>query len=217
MAVLEKVNENFKSRITSASDGGRGAGRNQKEPFKGGLELWAQPRGKIFEGQPSATLGWRAIHGPCPHLRHSGLRPKPFYYFDEVDQNLDAYNAERIAKMCRERSKQLNSSWSPFERCRSNLPTIISASPTAVTVCSRRILTIRNGPSPSEAALKEAQKDADKNESRIMDAVSAEDMPRSSRTHGRSTKPRRLLPTYEATPNLPSRGFPRTCWSVRPR
>ena len=30
--------------------------------------------------------------------------PSPFYYFDEVDQNLDAYNAERIAEMCRERS-----------------------------------------------------------------------------------------------------------------
>ena len=32
--------------------------------------------------------------------------PSPFYYFDEVDQNLDAVNAERIAKMCRERSKK---------------------------------------------------------------------------------------------------------------
>ena len=32
--------------------------------------------------------------------------PSPFYYFDEVDQNLDAINAERIAEMCRKRSKQ---------------------------------------------------------------------------------------------------------------
>ena len=32
--------------------------------------------------------------------------PSPFYYFDEVDQNLDAVNAELIAKMCRQRSKQ---------------------------------------------------------------------------------------------------------------
>lgn len=31
--------------------------------------------------------------------------PSPFYYFDEVDQNLDATNAERIAEMCRQRSK----------------------------------------------------------------------------------------------------------------
>ena len=32
--------------------------------------------------------------------------PSPFYYFDEVDQNLDAVNAELIAKMCRQRSKK---------------------------------------------------------------------------------------------------------------
>ena len=32
--------------------------------------------------------------------------PSPFYYFDEVDQNLDADNAERIAEMCRQRSKK---------------------------------------------------------------------------------------------------------------
>ena len=32
--------------------------------------------------------------------------PSPFYYFDEVDQNLDGTNAERIAEMCRQRSKK---------------------------------------------------------------------------------------------------------------
>lgn len=30
--------------------------------------------------------------------------PSPFYYFDEVDQNLDPFNAERIATLCRIRS-----------------------------------------------------------------------------------------------------------------
>ena len=32
--------------------------------------------------------------------------PSPFYYFDEVDQNLDGDNSFRIADMCRQRSKQ---------------------------------------------------------------------------------------------------------------
>ena len=36
----------------------------------------------------------------------SGLDPSPFYYFDEVDQNLDGDNSYRIADMCRQRSKQ---------------------------------------------------------------------------------------------------------------
>lgn len=30
--------------------------------------------------------------------------PSPFYYLDEVDQNLDPFNAERIATLCRMRS-----------------------------------------------------------------------------------------------------------------
>jgi len=32
--------------------------------------------------------------------------PSPFYYFDEVDQNLDTFNAENIASLCRLRSEQ---------------------------------------------------------------------------------------------------------------
>ena len=32
--------------------------------------------------------------------------PSPFYYFDEVDQNLDAFNAELIAGLCRLRSQR---------------------------------------------------------------------------------------------------------------
>ena len=30
--------------------------------------------------------------------------PSPFYYFDEVDQNLDPFNSEKIAALCRMRS-----------------------------------------------------------------------------------------------------------------
>mgnify|MGYP000374183584 FL=1 len=32
--------------------------------------------------------------------------PSPFYYFDEVDQNLDPFNSERIATLCRMRSQR---------------------------------------------------------------------------------------------------------------
>ncbi len=34
------------------------------------------------------------------------FEPSPFYYFDEVDQNLDTFNAENIASLCRLRSQQ---------------------------------------------------------------------------------------------------------------
>ena len=32
--------------------------------------------------------------------------PSPFYYFDEVDQNLDPFNSGRIATLCRIRSER---------------------------------------------------------------------------------------------------------------
>ena len=45
--VLEKVNENFKKVYKSLSNGGRGElYLENKEELKGGLELWAQPKGK---------------------------------------------------------------------------------------------------------------------------------------------------------------------------
>ena len=32
--------------------------------------------------------------------------PSPFYYFDEVDQNLDPFNSELIASLCLMRSQR---------------------------------------------------------------------------------------------------------------
>jgi chromosome segregation protein len=109
IAVLEKVNENFKKVYKAVSNGGRGELylENKDEPFKGGLELWAQPKGK------SSTVTRHQLSGGEQSVAALALifaiqdyDPSPFYYFDEVDQNLDSVNAECIAKMCRERSKR---------------------------------------------------------------------------------------------------------------
>ena len=106
--------------------------------------------------------------------------PSPFYYFDEVDQNLDAYNAERIAKMCRERSKRAQFIMVTLRKVSLKLADHHIGITHGGDGCSRRILDFdrERAIALGEAALKEAQKDADKNESRIMDAVSAaQDMP----------------------------------------
>ena len=106
--------------------------------------------------------------------------PSPFYYFDEVDQNLDAYNAERIAKMCRERSKRAQFIMVTLRKVSLKLADHHIGITHGGDGCSRRILDFdrERAIALGEAALKEAQKDADKNESRIMDAVAAaEDMP----------------------------------------
>lgn len=107
--------------------------------------------------------------------------PSPFYYFDEVDQNLDAYNAERIAKMCRERSKRAQFIMVTLRKVSLKLADHHIGITHGGDGCSRRILDFdrERAIALGEAALKEAQKAAEKNETRIMDAVvAAEEMPR---------------------------------------
>jgi len=108
IAVLEKVNENFKKVYKSLSNGGRGELylENKDEPFKGGLELWAQPKGKSSNvTRHQLSGGEQSVAALALIFAIQDYDPSPFYYFDEVDQNLDSVNAECIAKMCRERSK----------------------------------------------------------------------------------------------------------------
>ena len=181
--VLEKVNENFKKSYHQLSDGGRGELflENPDEPFKGGLELWAQPRGKSSKvSRQQLSGGEQSMAALALIFAIQDYDPSPFYYFDEVDQNLDAYNAERIAKMCRERSKRAQFIMVTLRKVSFKLADHHIGITHGGDGCSRRILDFdrERAIALGEAALKEAQKDADKNESRIMDAVAAaQDMP----------------------------------------
>jgi len=106
--VLDQVNENFKVSYNALSDGGRGELylENPEEPFKGGLELWAKPKGKSSKvSRLQLSGGEQSMAALALIFAIQDYDPSPFYYFDEVDQNLDATNAERIAEMCRQRSK----------------------------------------------------------------------------------------------------------------
>ncbi len=107
--VLNKVNENFQKSYKTLSDGGKGELylENPDEPFKGGLELWAKPKGKSSKvNRLQLSGGEQSMAALALIFAIQDYDPSPFYYFDEVDQNLDAINAERIAQMCRERSKK---------------------------------------------------------------------------------------------------------------
>ena len=166
--VLEKVNENFKKSYHQLSDGGRGELflENPDEPFK------------VSRQQLSG--GEQSMAALALIFAIQDYDPSPFYYFDEVDQNLDAYNAERIAKMCRERSKRAQFIMVTLRKVSLKLADHHIGITHGGDGCSRRILDFdrERAIALGEAALKEAQKDADKNESRIMDAVAAaQDMP----------------------------------------
>jgi chromosome segregation protein len=181
--VLEKVNENFKKSYNELSDGGRGELflENPAEPFKGGLELWAQPRGKSSKvSRQQLSGGEQSMAALALIFAIQDYDPSPFYYFDEVDQNLDAYNAERIAKMCRKRSQRAQFIMVTLRKVSLKLADHHIGITHGGDGCSRRILDFdrERAIALGEAALKEAQKDADKNESRILDAVAAaDDMP----------------------------------------
>jgi chromosome segregation protein len=107
--VLAIVSDNFKRVYGRLSDGGKGELRleNPKDPFSGGLEMWCQPRGKSSKSKLSLLSGGeKSMAALALIFAIQDYDPSPFYYFDEVDQNLDAYNAEHIARLCRLRSKR---------------------------------------------------------------------------------------------------------------
>ena len=107
--VLKSVDKNFRKVYNVLSDGGRGELflENPDEPFKGGLSMWCQPSGKSARCKlESLSGGEQSMAALSLIFAIQDYDPSPFYYFDEVDQNLDAFNAERIATMCRERSER---------------------------------------------------------------------------------------------------------------
>ena len=182
--VLENVNENFKKSYHELSDGGRGELflENPDEPFKGGLELWAQPRGKSSKvSRQQLSGGEQSMAALALIFAIQDYDPSPFYYFDEVDQNLDAYNAERIAKMCRLRSQRAQFIMVTLRKVSLKLADHHIGITHGGDGCSRRILDFDRDRAIAlgQAALKEAQSDAKKNETRLLDAQKVtEGMPR---------------------------------------
>lgn len=94
--------------------------------------------------------------------------PSPFYYFDEVDQNLDSVNAECIAKMCRERSKAAQFIMVTLRKVSLQLADHHIGITHGGDGCSRRIIDFdqEQAIALGEQALKEAESAAAKNEQR---------------------------------------------------
>jgi chromosome segregation protein len=183
LGVLEKVNENFKVAYEALSDGGRGELflENPKEPFKGGLELWAQPRGKSAKvTRHQLSGGEQSMAALALIFAIQDYDPSPFYYFDEVDQNLDGFNAERIAKMCRERSKSAQFIMVTLRKVSLRLADHHIGITHGGDGCSRRIVDFdkTRALELGAKALKEAKAAVDKNQSRIdAEAAASVEMP----------------------------------------
>ena len=77
------MNENFKKVYKSLSNGGRGELylENKEEPFKGGLELWAQPKGKSSNvTRHQLSGGEQSVAALALIFAIQDYDPSPFYY-----------------------------------------------------------------------------------------------------------------------------------------
>ncbi|MGF1991746.1 MAG: chromosome segregation protein SMC [Nostoc sp. ZfuVER08] len=104
---FDAVNENFQSIFAVLSDGdGYLQLENPEDPFNGGLNLVAHPKGKPVQRLASMSGGEKSLTALSFIFALQRYRPSPFYAFDEVDMFLDGANVERLARMIKQQSQQ---------------------------------------------------------------------------------------------------------------
>ena len=99
MEAYNGINENFTKVFFELADGhGELILENPHDPFAGGMTLRAQPKGKNILRLEAMSGGEKSLTALAFIIAIQGYRPAPFYVFDEVDQNLDGWNVERVAE-----------------------------------------------------------------------------------------------------------------------
>ncbi|MEA5462170.1 chromosome segregation protein SMC [Leptothoe sp. PORK10 BA2] len=104
---FEAVNKNFQAIFAELSDGdGYLQLDDPEDPFNGGLNLVAHPKGKPVRRLASMSGGEKSLTALSFIFALQRYRPSPFYAFDEVDMFLDGANVERLSKMIRHQAQQ---------------------------------------------------------------------------------------------------------------
>lgn len=107
MEAYEAVDVNFQKIFATLSDGdGRLQLEDPNDPFNGGLNLIAHPKGKPVQRLASMSGGEKSLTALSFIFALQRYRPSPFYAFDEVDMFLDGANVERLAKMIKQQAQQ---------------------------------------------------------------------------------------------------------------
>jgi len=103
---FDAVNENFQGIFAELSDGdGYLQLDNPEDPFVGGLNLVAHPKGKPVQRLSSMSGGEKSLTALSFIFALQRYRPSPFYAFDEVDMFLDGANVERLARMIKKQTQ----------------------------------------------------------------------------------------------------------------
>ncbi len=107
MEAYEAVDANFQKIFATLSDGdGRLQLEDPNDPFNGGLNLIAHPKGKPVQRLASMSGGEKSLTALSFIFALQRYRPSPFYAFDEVDMFLDGANVERLARMIKQQAQQ---------------------------------------------------------------------------------------------------------------
>lgn len=106
MVIFQSIRDNFVEIFEQLSEGGEAEMllENEESPFEGGLIIKARPSKKRFLRLEALSGGEKSLVSMAFIFAIQEFEPSPFYLLDEVDQNLDAINAERIALMIRANS-----------------------------------------------------------------------------------------------------------------
>jgi chromosome segregation protein len=104
---FDAVNQNFQVIFAELSDGdGHLQLDDPNDPFNGGLNLVAHPKGKPVQRLASMSGGEKSLTALSFIFALQRYRPSPFYAFDEVDMFLDGANVERLARMIKKQAQQ---------------------------------------------------------------------------------------------------------------
>lgn len=104
---FDAVNQNFQTIFASLSDGdGHLQLEDPADPFRGGLNLVAHPKGKPVQRLASMSGGEKSLTALSFIFALQRYRPSPFYAFDEVDMFLDGANVERLSQMIRQQAQE---------------------------------------------------------------------------------------------------------------
>lgn len=101
------VNQNFQGIFAELSEGdGFLQLEDPEDPFRGGLNLVAHPKGKPVQRLASMSGGEKSLTALSFIFALQRYRPSPFYAFDEVDMFLDGANVERLSRMIQKQAQQ---------------------------------------------------------------------------------------------------------------
>ncbi|MEM8830883.1 MAG: chromosome segregation protein SMC [Cyanobacteria bacterium P01_G01_bin.19] len=103
---FDAVNENFQKIYAELSDGdGHLQLEDENDPFNGGLNLIAHPKGKAVQKLSSMSGGEKSLTALGFIFSLQKYRPSPFYAFDEVDMFLDGANVEKLSRMVKKQAQ----------------------------------------------------------------------------------------------------------------